>query len=68
MRRFGWQLTTLEEKWNKKNGSREGLRLPSASPLLGIEASGMFTEEQVRRFFRLCRQPRRQAPYSSEAR
>jgi hypothetical protein len=24
----------------KKNGSREGLRLPSASPLLGIEASG----------------------------
>jgi hypothetical protein len=34
----------------KKNGSREGLRLPSASPLLGIEASGKFTEEQVCRF------------------
>ena len=34
----------------KKNGSREGLRLPSASPLLGIEASGKFTEEQGCRF------------------
>ncbi len=33
--------------WAKKNGSREGLRLPSASPLLGIEASGTFTEEPL---------------------
>jgi hypothetical protein len=38
------------EPKTKKNGSREGLRLPSASPLLGIEASGKFTEGQVCRF------------------